>query len=444
MTIKRLRLPVFAISLTASLAVCVTAQNASPSLRTLHAFLGNRMADGANPLAGVVIGNGPGGRAVLYGATSGGGPSNLGTVFSLAPPAFPGGAWTETILHSFSGPDGAAPVALVIGSDAEGAAVLYGVTAEGGAGTCLGGGCGTVFSLSSPKDPQTNAAWIETVLYSFTGGSDGSTPTGLSFARRTDGQPVLYGTNNDLATAGVGTVFSLTPPSTSGGAWKETVLHTFTGPDGGDPVGGVVVGPKGNVYGTTSSGGATDIGTVFELTPPESTGGTWTETVLHSFSGSDGAFPSAGVLVGTGTDGRLALYGTASLGGTSGDGTVYRLTPSANGQDAWTMTVLYTFAGPDGASPSSSLAIRQGPDGHAVFFGTTSSGGSSGFGTVFSLKPPATPGDLWTETVLHSFEGSPSDGSEPNAGVAIAGDGALFGTTVVGGAANLGTVFGMR
>jgi len=327
------------------------------------------------------------------------------------------------MLHSFSGPDGAIPLtALAIGRGE----ALYGATAQGGTGSCPGG-CGAVFSLTR----SAGTAWTETVLYSFTGGADGSSPTGLTLG--SDG--VLYGTTNNIASAGVGTVFSLSPPATPGGTWTQTVLHTFTGPDGGDPVGGVVQGPAGALYGTTSSGGATDIGGVFRLEPPASPGAPWVEQVVHSFSGFDGGFPSAGVVIFGGV-----LYGTTSLVGSFGDGTVYSLTPPASASGGgWTINVLHNFSGHDGNSPAAPLVIGGG----GVLFGTTTAGGAFGLGTVFALVPPMTPGGSWVERVLHSFTGTPNQGSAPYASVAIS-NGTLFGTTLSGGASNLGTVFALR
>jgi uncharacterized repeat protein (TIGR03803 family) len=128
--------------------------------------------------------------------------------------------------------------------------------------------------------------------------------------------------------SGCGTVFSLTPPATPGGAWTETVLHdfAFTGGDGAVPEAGVVIGTSGVLYGTTAYGGASDAGTVFSLTPPASPGGAWTETVLHDFTGgSDGRYPEAGVAMGK----SGGLFGTTDLGGagTCNCGTVFALKP---------------------------------------------------------------------------------------------------------------------
>ncbi|MGA2136483.1 MAG: choice-of-anchor tandem repeat GloVer-containing protein [Bryobacteraceae bacterium] len=422
MTIKRQSLMLLPM-LSVALGVCTyyaAAQTAAPVLTTLHSFHG-ATRDGSAPISGVAIGAG----GVLYGTTGNGGPPNLGTVFSLTRPSSPGGSWSEIEIYSFSGPDGAVPVTtLAIGSGE----VLYGATAQGGTGSCSGG-CGAVFSLAR----SSGTAWTETVLYSFTGGSDGSSPTGLALGSH----GVLYGTTNNIASPGVGTVFSLTPPAEPGGTWTENVLHAFSGPDGGDPVGGVVQAGGGALYGTTSSGGATDVGVVFRLAPPASAGGAWVETVLHSFTGADGAFPSAGVAIGSGG----ILYGTTSLAGSFGDGTAYALAPPVSGSGgAWTITVLHTFSGSDGNSPAAPLAIGSG----GVLFGTTTAGGAANLGTVFALLPPATTGGAaWTETVLHSFTGDPQEGSAPYAGLAI-GNGALFGTTTSGGTANLGTVFALR
>jgi len=208
---------------------------------------------------------------VLYGTTVNGGSSAFGTVFSLTPPAAPGGAWTEAVLHNFAGPpsDGyALQAGLVIGKGG----VLYGTTWEGGTVPCLDI-CGTVFSLTPPAAP--GGAWTEAVLYSFTGGSDGDAPGGVVIGNG----GVLYGTTQFGGASNVGTVFSLTPPAAPGGAWTEAVLHSFTGSpnDGADPE-GVVIDVSGVLYGTTQSGGSSAFGTVFSLTPPAAPGGMWTET----------------------------------------------------------------------------------------------------------------------------------------------------------------------
>jgi uncharacterized repeat protein (TIGR03803 family) len=197
-------------------------------------------------------------------------------------------------------------------------------------------------------------------------------------------------------------------------------LHAFakSGSDGETPYAGLIQGSDGNFYGTTYFGGASGFGTVFKVTP------SGTETVLYSFAGgSDGEHPYAGVIQGS--DGNF--YGTTYQGGTSGNGTVFKLTPSG------TETVLYSFAGgsSDGANPEA--GVIQGSDGN--FYGTTLQGGASGLGIVFELTPGG------TETILHTFAGGGSDGANPSANLVQGSDGNLYGSTGAGGTSGNGTFF---
>ena len=412
------------LTVTAALGASVSfsiAQEPRPSLTTLY--------DGGS-YGSLIFGQ--------YGALFGTGES--GTVFALTPPASPGGAWTETVLHNFTGQngDGFAPS----GSPVRGeSATLYGTTQEGGTANL-----GTVYELAPPASP--GGAWTESVLYSFMGGSDGSYPY-TSLVIGTTG--ALYGTTSvggDGGTPvgcnglGCGTVFELTPPASPGGTWTETVLYSFSGGnDGSGPSASPVIGPRGQLYGTTEYGGASSDGTVFELTPPASPGGTWTETVLYAFTGQngDGINPRAGLVIGN----NGALYGTTLSGGTSGVGTVFELTPPASPGDAWAETVLYSFVGGSGGSePMGGIVINQA----GVLYGTTLNFGASktcpglDCGTVYALQPPASPGGAWTEIVLHNFAGG-SDGAGSQASLVIGKSGALYGTTTVDGPAHAGTVF---
>jgi uncharacterized repeat protein (TIGR03803 family) len=162
-----------------------------------------------------------------------------------------------------------------------------------------------------------------TTLHSFSGSGDGASP----FASLVIGNGgVLYGTTQTGGTAGMGTVYSVKPPASPGGSWTETVLHTFTGgSDGASPYAGVVVGSHQILYGTTFYGGSSNLGTVYSLTPPASPGGVWTETVLYNFAGgvADGANAEAPIVLDSGG----VLYGTSDFGGASNAGTVYSLTP---------------------------------------------------------------------------------------------------------------------
>jgi hypothetical protein len=232
----------------------------------------------------------------LYGTTSRGSNFNYGFVFELSPPV-PGGNWTETILHTFgSSGDGEFPMAGVVLDEFGN---LYGTTYGGGnaAQECAFGGCGTVFELSAGD-------WTETLLYKFKGGSDGKAPNGtLLLAHGVIlGTTMQGGGTNCIESFGCGIVFLLGPPTLPTGAWTEEILHAFaSGSDGAIPASALVLDSALNVYGTTAEGGgstncvdsyADGCGTVFQLAPPSSPGGTWSETILHSFQGDDGALPS--------------------------------------------------------------------------------------------------------------------------------------------------------
>jgi uncharacterized repeat protein (TIGR03803 family) len=426
--------------------------NAQATFQTLYNFQGSSSGDGPN---GGLIFDASG---ALYGTTFDGGnagcplfgnaDNGCGTVFKLTPPATPNGTWTETVLYRFTGgSDGGNPTGSLI-IDVSG--VLYGTAIAGGKSGCSdiafnGGGCGTVFKLTPPIIP---GAWTESVLHTFTGGSGGYSPNSVIFGAA----GVIYGTTSvggDVSCnrgAGCGTVFKLTPPVTPGGMWVGSVLYTFTGgSDGGFPSGSLALDAAGALYGTASSGGSlscndgTGCGTVFKLTPAISPGA-WTESVLHTFTGgSDSAFPSAGVIL----DATGVLYGTTSGGGNpgcvlgagGGCGTVFKLTPPATPGGTWAETLLYDFTGSGlGVSPNAMIFDATG-----ALYGTTANGGDLGTGTVFKLTPPATPGGTWTENTLHTFSGG-SDGGGPNGSLLFDVAGALYGAATGGGSC-CGTVF---
>ena len=271
-----------------------------------------------------------------------------------------------------------------------------------------------------------SAAVHETVLYSFGSGTDAAYPeAGLVF----DAHGNLYGTTYSGGAHGKGTVFELSPGN---GGWTETVLHSFPhdSSDGYYPYASLIVDVVGNLYGTTTRGGAYGYGMVFELSP--GSGGSWTETVLHNFAynGADGIYPFAGLIF----DAAGNLYGTTYGGGPHGHGTVFELSPGSGG---WTEAVLHSFNnnGSDGYDPDASLVF----DGDGNLYGTTYSGGALGKGTVFELSSGH---GGWTETVLHSFPHDSTDGYNPFAGLIVDGAGNLYGTTVYGGSTgNWGTVF---
>lgn len=373
----------------------------------------------------------------LYGTTPSGGADGYGTVFELTPPSTRGGSWTEKVLHAFQGADGALPFSPLVFDQAGN---LYGATQTGGnQPPCFLCGAGTIFKLTPPTTP--GGGWTESVLHSFAF-SDGASPdSGLTF----DDEGNLYGTTDGGGPGLYGTVFELSPPDdNSSGPWREKVLYGFLGGnDGAFPIAGVVLGRAGSLYGTASLGGVYGAGVVFELVRPGSAGGSWTENVLYSFTdGDDGAEPFGGVIRGP----NGALFGTAGAGGNQqncygGCGSVYELAPPKTEGGTWTETTLYDFiGGADGGQPSSNLVI----DAAGRLYGTASIGGvanapcSPYCGTVFELSSPR-PG-AWTETTLHRFRGG-NDGDYPYAGLLLGDGGVLYGVAEVDGSAGFGDVF---
>lgn len=318
-------------------------------------------------------------------------------------------------IHVFSAAgDGNSPRAgLVIAPSG----VAYGTTLDGGTSNN-----GAVYELAPVTGTEN---WTESVIYDFGAAPDGANPAGTLIVGPGG---VLYGTTIAGGSSGAGTVFELTPPTGTGGSWTETILYNFAGaPDGAAPHAGLIPGTGGVLYGTTADGGnvnmscPTGCGTVFSLTPPVVSGGAWTESLLHSFSGSDGANPFASLVAGTD-----ALYGTTANGGT-GFGEVFSL------PNAGAFRVFYAFSGGnDGANPYAELAVSA----KGTLYGTARNGGSAGLGTAFSLTGKE------TFTVLHTFEG-PGDGANPVAGLFL--DGAtLYGVASLGGSKGDGTLFRMR
>jgi len=206
---------------------------------------------------------------------------------------------------------------------------------------------------------SASAEWKEKVLYSFQGGSDAATPAGgVAF----DNKGNLYGATTDGGSAcpspGCGTVFQLTPPAKKGEAWTETILYGFSGNDGSQPAGSVIVDAKGNLYGTTAYGGSgtcillgsnVGCGIVYELSPPPQQGGKWTYSAVYNFlGGKDGQYPSGDLVF----DGAGNLYGATVYGGGYGTcnapyfqfcGTVFELSPPKKKDGNWEEKVLHSF-----------------------------------------------------------------------------------------------------
>jgi uncharacterized repeat protein (TIGR03803 family) len=394
---------------------------------------------------------------------------------------------TETVLYSFGAypTDAAFPQGGLL-FDAAGN--IYGTTNGGGQYCQSDGGCGTVYELS----PAVGGGWTETILYNFCSVGitclDGSAPyAGLIM----DGDGNLYGTTSYGGTESFsGTVFRLSPPTSGTGSWTETVLWNFAkATDNGDGpgFGKLNMDAAGNIYGTAAGGGAKNLGVVFELSPQGD--GTFSFSILHSFSGADGYGPQYGVSF----DSAGNLYGTTEHGGLGapncieGCGVVYQLSP-VNG--IWQETVLYKFNGVVGQYPVSPISIDQS----GSLYGTFLEGGVGGcfFGTcggVFKLAPQAggsskkyafyfnggsAGGEPWSgvvlggsdtvygsvgtiglgnvymlqgahETILYSFCPLPNcaDGQSPSYGNLVRRGGALYGSTYLGGQYGVGVVYSL-
>lgn len=305
----------------------------------------------------------------LYGTTTRGGIENAqctigcGVVFELSPP-LNGGSWTETVLYAFCSQvncaDGFYPQAGVI---FDSAGNLYGTTEYGGTDNN-----GTVFELQ-----PSQSGWTESVLYSVIGGGvDGAYPLGsLVF----DSSGSLYGTLSSLG-PGVGSAFRLSPAA---GGWTFTLLYAFaefSNQDGYSPYAGMIFDAAGNLYGTTSGGGAFGFGTVFELSPGLNR---WTETILYNFAGgTDGAQPEASLVF----DSSGKLYGSTFAGGCTKArcGTVFRLTPSQGGQ--WIESLFrFPLPGTLGLEPTAPVIL----DAAGRVYGTTTGGGQANDGVAFRI-----------------------------------------------------------
>jgi len=349
----------------------------------------------------------------FYGTTAYGGAYGEGTVFKMTL------AGAVTTLYSFcteaNCTDGANPLGVLVQSSNGN---FYGTTSAGGASSACAGGCGTFFEISAGGKLNT--------LYSFcsqTNCTDGANPLGL-LIQATDGS--FYGTteaggNSAQCTGGCGTVFEITGPG------MLTTLHSFSGADGANPLGGVIQAIDGAFYGTASAGGANSDGTIFRITAERAL------TTMHSFDGTDGSLPSGWLVQAANGD----FYGTTPAGGANGGagcalpgvigcGTFFEITP------AGTLTTIYNFCAlgypscSDGAGPDAGPV--QATDGN--FYGATVSGGigtecAGNCGTFFKLTEAGT---LYT---LHSFD--LSNGWGPSGGVVQDTNGSINGVTYFGG-----------
>jgi uncharacterized repeat protein (TIGR03803 family) len=393
-------------SLALALFLCAPpASLAQSNYHTLYKFTGGSDGAGGGQLVADRAGN-------LYGPV--GTADYHGSIFKLTPQ--PSGSWSESIIYTFKRAEvGSNPLIL------DGVGNLYGTTYSGGTGS------GSVFELT----PRPSGMWSMKVLYEFCSQKhciDGGLPrSGMIF----DEAGNLYGTTMFGGGSGCGVVFQLSP--NGDGSWTETVLHTFDRIDGAEPFGGLTFDRSGNLYGTTTSGGAYNYGTVFELVAGPD--GTWTENLLHDFEGSDGAGPGATLAI----DSFGNFYGTTESGGKGcngiGCGVVFELSPGTAG---WNEETLFRFNGADGVGPYTGVVL----DLAGNLWGSTFGGGNGhclggGCGVVFKLIIPASAG-AWHETVVHTFADDPgSSGS----GLIVGQSGAFYGTTVGDQTTTFGSVF---
>lgn len=400
---------------------------AGQTLNTLYSFAGG--ASGANPSASVIVGPNKG----LFGTTPVGGSKGFGTIYELTQ----GTPWQESVLYSFQGgADGANPVAALTGGTG---GIFYGTTSAGGST-----GNGTVFELKQPT--KAGSPWTKTVIYTFRSPATGvvnvagtvvtlvsgnSFPTGAPW----NGVSIII---NDVTytIASVTSASSLTLTTSASPVNQSKVNYTVTAappgpwvgwPDGSNPQGDVIL-LNGNLYGTTFGGGNTGAGTVFQLTPPAGGTGAWPEKVIYNFQGGkDGSGPGSGLTASSG-----ALYGSTCCGTVGG--TVFKLGQTQGG--AWSKAPVYSFSSYSvGQAPFGGLAI----DAKGVLYGTTIEGGKYGAGIVFSLTPPATAGNPYTLTTIHSFTNG-NDGGAPYGAVTLGASGVLYATVTVGCSFGVGGV----
>lgn len=403
---------------------------AAGKYKVIHRFAGG--ADGKSPQEGLIFDS----AGNLYGTTMYGGTSGLGTAFQLTPNAE--GGWTEKVIHNFTASDGHYPEAALI-FDQSGN--LYGSTRWGGFYEY-----GAVFKLT----PNADGSWSESVIFSPNDPTeyDGAR---LNASLTLDAAGNLYGTTmygGGGPPYSGGTVFQLR--STADGGWSPSKLYAFQGnPDGRLPIHtGVVFDTSGNLYGATAYGGIaypTDAGTVYKLAP--NADGTWTETVLYRFKeGNDGNNPVGNLIFGKDGD----LYGVTYRGGGYGcndptyyDGTgcgiIFQMTAQPDG--SWKKTTIHKFTGKDGGNPSGNVIF----DAAGNLYGTTNHAGDMscglevpplGCGTVFKLAPTS---NGWRLKVLHTFHNRPS--SHPMGGLVQDTAGNLYGTSSGDDTTTFGSVY---
>lgn len=345
----------------------------------------------------------------IFGTTSQGGAKDVGTIFGIGVPSD-----HFVLIHSFAVSDGAYPTDAVTIEFSKVATILFTTTSFGGLHD----------EGAAVEDNSAGSYRYKLRTIHDFDKTDGDEPESNPLPGSVKG--TLYGTalgGGKGGSGGNGTLFQV---KQRGSKFVLTTLHFFSGsPDGQSPSASLILDTKGDVFGTTISGGTNNMGGIYEYVRT-----TGREKMVHSFAGgSDGAYPHAGLIV----DKSGGFFGTTTNGGPPNVGTVFVLKPSGT---TYKESVIYSFAASgDGQYPYGRLLLGSG----GVLYGTTEGGGTAGLGTVFELSPK---GAKYTETILHSFSGAPHDGANPEGGL-IDVNGVLYGTTYGGGTSNLGTVFSL-
>jgi uncharacterized repeat protein (TIGR03803 family) len=363
----------------------------------------------------------------LYGAAEGGGAHGNGVVYQILPPTSTHHRYANSVIYDVpAGFTWNGFVSVV-------ASVVYVTSYQGGTG-CASPGCGMVFSLAPPK--SGTGQWTPTVLYSFTGGSDGAGPYAPVVG---DSHGVLYGTayagaDHCSGSNGCGTVFTLTPPNTNGQPWTFSVIYRFTGGKAGQNPTGVILDQHGSLYGIASLIGAHPNYLYYKLSPP-SGAGEWPETDIYRLYVGSTNCATGGTLA---IDAIGALY--SAVGGTCDY--AFQLAPSTSDPNVWVKTFMHIFNSSkfaDGVGVNGPLTA----DATGNVYGTTYGGGNGagqGDGTVFVLEPRLGVAGKWNLKVLYKFANA-STGFLPNGDLVLDAAGAIYGTTQAGGDTEHGVLF---
>jgi uncharacterized repeat protein (TIGR03803 family) len=362
----------------------------------------------------------------------------LALMMVAASPAMAQREWT---VHSFRFPgvQGNAPQGTLV---ADRAGNLYGIAAGGGLFNN-----GIVYELVRPVPPKTG--WTQNVLFNFPGDAGGAWPAGglvFDSVGNLFGMTFFGGLIQGSGDTCCGVVFELSPPATNGGAWTESVLHVFGGVANGDGATPreLLGDENGNLYGVTAQGSVDSNSGCGD--------GCGTVFQLSSPASPGGVwtetilhsfvYPQASPVGRPVLDSQGNLYGMAEMGGRFDKGLVYRLLRPPTVGETWTYGVLHAFGAESINSPDGTEPVAGlSLRGKRILYGITFGGGLYNFGTVFQLVPPEVAGAPWTENVLYSFQGGESDGSNPDGNVIFDSAGNLYGTTFSGGSANGGTAF---